>query len=63
VSGRAAEGAEEALKEANVSEFKVTGRETMKGWVVVSLEGVEGDDQLRAWIQRAVKFVGKLAAK
>ena len=54
---------DEALKEAHVSEFKITGRGTMKGWVVVSLEGVQHDDQLKGWIQRAVKFVGKLPAK
>jgi hypothetical protein len=35
----------------------------MKGWLVVSLEGVRSDDQLKGWIQRAVKFVGKLPAK
>jgi hypothetical protein len=35
----------------------------MKGWVVVSLEGVQSDDQLRGWIGRAAKFVGKLPAK
>ena len=57
------EQSDEALKEAHVSEFKITGRGTMKGWVVVSLEGVQHDDQLKDWIQRAVKFVGKLPAK
>jgi len=30
---------------------------------VVAPEGVGSDDQLRGWIQRAVKFVGKLPAK
>jgi hypothetical protein len=35
----------------------------MKGWLVVSLEGVETDDQLNAWIRRAVKFVKTLPAK
>ena len=30
-------GGDEALKQSHVSEFKVTGRGTMKGWVVVSL--------------------------
>ncbi len=54
---------DEALQEAHVSEFKIGGRGTMKGWVVVGLEGVKGDDQLKGWIQRAVKFVGKLPAK
>ena len=57
------EQGDEALQEASVSEFKIGGRGTMKGWVVVALEGVQGDDQLSGWIQRAVKFVGKLPAK
>ena len=35
----------------------------MKGWVLVAPEGVEDDDQLNGWIQRAVKFVGTLPAK
>jgi TfoX/Sxy family transcriptional regulator of competence genes len=54
---------EETLKEAHVSEFRITGRGTMKGWIVVGLEGVQTDDQLKSWIQRAVKFVGSLPAK
>jgi TfoX/Sxy family transcriptional regulator of competence genes len=52
----------EALKEPHVKEFDITGR-VMKGWVLVEPEGVEDDDQLKGWIQRAVKFVGKLPAK
>jgi TfoX/Sxy family transcriptional regulator of competence genes len=56
------EEGEEALKEAHVSEFDITGR-PMKGWVLVEAEGVTGDHQLRGWIRRAVKFVGKLPAK
>jgi hypothetical protein len=31
--------------------------------VLVALDGVENDDQLSAWIQRALKFVGSLPAK
>ncbi len=57
------EQSDEALTEVHVSEFTITGRGTMKGWVVVSLEGVQNDDQLKGWIERAVKFVGKLPAK
>ena len=53
---------EDALQEAFVSEFDITGR-AMKGWVLVAEEGVEDDDQLQDWIQRAVKFTGKLPAK
>jgi TfoX/Sxy family transcriptional regulator of competence genes len=56
------EQSDEALKQAHVSEFEITGR-PMKGWVLVEPEGVTGDDQLKGWIQRAVKFVGKLPAK
>ena len=53
---------EAALREPNVKEFDITGR-AMKGWVLVGPEGVGGDDRLRGWIQRAVKFVGALPAK
>jgi TfoX/Sxy family transcriptional regulator of competence genes len=51
-----------ALKEAHVSEFNITGK-PMKGWVLIAPEGVKDDGQLSGWIQRAVKFVGKLPAK
>jgi hypothetical protein len=53
----------EALTEAHVSEFEITGPGTVKGWVVVGLEGVQSDDQLKGWVQRTVKFVGKLPDK
>jgi len=35
----------------------------MKNWVAVEPEGVEDDDQVHEWIQRAVKFVETLPAK
>ena len=35
----------------------------MKGWVLVAPEGVDADEQLKGWIERAVKFVGKLPVK
>ena len=53
---------EDALKESFVKEFDITGR-AMKGWVLVEPEGIEADDQLNAWIQKAVKFVMKLPMK
>ena len=56
------EKGEEALREPHVSEFNITGR-SMKGWVLVEPEAVEDDGQVKAWIQRAVKFVSKLPAK
>jgi TfoX/Sxy family transcriptional regulator of competence genes len=55
------EGAE-ALLEPHVREFDITGR-PMKGWIMVEPEGVTGDDQLKGWVQRAVKFVGTLPGK
>ena len=54
--------AEEALLEPHVRAFDITGK-PMKGWVLIAPAGVEGDDQLGGWIQRAMKFVGKLRAK
>jgi TfoX/Sxy family transcriptional regulator of competence genes len=56
------EQGEEALKEAHVSEFNISGR-SMKGWVLIAPEGIEDDDQFSGWVQRAVQFVGTLPAK
>jgi TfoX/Sxy family transcriptional regulator of competence genes len=56
------DGYEDALLEMHVKEFDITGR-PMKGWVLVDPEGIEDDEQLSAWIQRAIKFVGKLPKK
>ena len=53
---------EEALKEPHVKEFDITGK-PMRNWVLVGPEGVQDDEQLGAWIRRAVKFVGALPAK
>ena len=52
----------EALLEPHVKEFDITGR-AMKGWVLVGPEGVEDDEQLTAWIERAMRFAGTLPAK
>jgi TfoX/Sxy family transcriptional regulator of competence genes len=56
------DGYEDALRESHVRVFDITGK-PMKGWVLVELEGVEEDGQLKEWIQQAMVFVGKLAAK
>jgi TfoX/Sxy family transcriptional regulator of competence genes len=56
------EHGDEALLEPHVSEFDITGR-AMKGWVLVEAEGIEGDHELRGWIQRALNFVSKLPRK
>lgn len=56
------EQAEAALLEPHVKPFDITSR-AMKRWAMVTPAGIEGDDQLKDWIQRAVKFVGKLPGK
>jgi hypothetical protein len=53
---------EEVLLEPHIKEFDITGK-PMKGWLMVEPEGVEDGGQVKAWIQRAFKFVGKLPAK
>src|SRR5437660_1763650 len=56
------EQGEEALREPHVKVFNITGR-PMQGWVLVAPEGVEDDNQLSDWIQRAAKFVVTLPGK
>jgi hypothetical protein len=51
-----------ALLEPNVRALDITDR-PMKNWVLVEPEGVEGDDQLQEWIDRATKFVKLLPRK
>jgi len=53
---------DEALLEPHVKVFDITGK-PMKNWVLVEPEGIKDDEQLNGWIQRAVKFVGKLPKK
>src|SRR5450631_1431281 len=53
---------EEAFLEPHVKAFDITGK-PMKNWILVEPEGVEDDEQLKDWMHRAVKFVGKLPKK
>jgi TfoX/Sxy family transcriptional regulator of competence genes len=57
-----ADEAEAALLEPHVGEFDITGK-PMKGWIMVAAEGVADESAVKGWVQRAVKFVGKLPAK
>ena len=50
---------EDALREPHVKDFDITGKQ-MKGWIMVESEGVEMEDQLRNWIERATMFVKTL---
>ena len=53
---------EAAMREPHVRAFDITGK-PMRNWVVVEPEGVEDDDQLKDWIERAMKFVKTLPRK
>ena len=55
------EGAD-ALREPHVNVLDITGK-PMKNWVMVDPEGVETEAHLKAWIDRAWKFVKTLPAK
>lgn len=54
--------AEEAVTQPHVTPFDVTGR-PMKGWVVVSADGLDTEAELTAWVERAMEFVRGLPAK
>ena len=53
---------EAALLEPHVRAFDITGK-PMKKWVAVEPEGIIEDEQLKDWIERAVKFVKTLPKK
>ena len=52
----------EAVLEQNVRPMDITGR-PMKGWIMVDPDGLETDEQLGEWIDRALEFVETLPAK
>ena len=54
--------AQSFLQQPHVRVFDITGR-PMKGWLLVEAEGLESDEQLAAWIERAATFVRSLPAK
>ena len=53
---------EAARREPHVGEFDITGR-PMRNWVTVEPEGVADEEAVKEWVKKAVKFVGKMAAK
>ena len=52
----------DALTQAHVRPFDITGK-PMKGWVMVAGDGCRNDQTLRAWLDRAKKFVKSLPPK
>lgn len=50
------------LNQPHVRVFDITGR-PMKGWLMIAAEGVESDEQLADWLERAAAFITTLPAK
>src|SRR3954468_21865352 len=53
---------EAAMLEPHVRAFDIT-RRPMRNWVAVGPEGVGDDDQLKAWVERATRFVRTLPTR
>ena len=53
---------EQTQSEPYVTPMDITGR-VMKGWAKVDPAGIETDEDLQDWIERAVKFARSLPAK
>ena len=53
---------DETQSEPHVGPMDITGK-VMKGWAKVSPKGIASDEDLKAWIDRAVKFARTLPAK
>jgi hypothetical protein len=53
---------DETQNEPHVKPMDITGK-VMKGWARVEPAGIESDDDLKAWVSRAVKFAQSLPPK
>lgn len=56
------DGHADALAQPHAREMDFTGR-ALKGFVYVGTEGIESDEALTAWVDRALDFVGTLPPK
>lgn len=53
---------EQTQSEPYVKPMDITGK-VMKGWARVEPAGIESDQDLKVWVERAVKFVRSLPEK
>lgn len=53
---------EASLKLPHTRKFDLTGK-YMKGWVMVSSEGYETDDDLFEWVQHGIQYASSLPSK
>jgi TfoX/Sxy family transcriptional regulator of competence genes len=52
----------DALSQPHVKAFNMTGR-TIKGWIVVTSAGTDEDHDLKAWVERGLRFAQGLPPK
>ena len=52
-----------ALKQKGVRNFEIGGRQSQKGWILVSEEGYKSDKGLEDWIEKGVAFAKSLPKK
>ncbi len=53
---------EDTLNELHVREMDFTGK-SMRGFVYISEQGIESDEDLELWLKRALTFSNSLPAK
>ena len=53
---------ESTQSEPHVSPMDITGK-VMEGWAKVAPAGIASDEDLKAWVERCVRFVRTLPAK
>ncbi len=53
---------DDALTQSHTRIFDITGR-PMKGWVLVTPDGIESDSDLKRWIEQGVDFALSLPPK
>lgn len=53
---------DETQSEPHVKPMDITGK-VMKGWALIEPAGIESDDDLKAWVQRAAAYVATLPKK
>jgi len=52
-----------ALKRKGVRNFEIGGRQSNKGWVLVSAEGYKSDKALASWMEKGLEFARSLPKK
>lgn len=53
---------EQAVSQPNVRTFDMSGRE-MRGWLLISADGVAEDADLHEWIETGLEYAGTLPPK